>query len=639
MAGVDPWTLRAPRVDDNADAAQAFVVALDLIVRLGDQGQDGAQLTWNGIFDALARHWSVSYREAQRRDAVVTYSMAPRTICAAWREMRWAGFDVEAIWTLLVRPTGALTKLYTLRRKSGKGHALGRKVQLVEGQLLDDVRCAILSDGQYVRPDHRRLLLADDHAPPLPPRQEVYEEQPYETVTLGERSRRVLSLLESARVQFYVGRFRQDFEARPELAAWRPIYEQTSGIVPEVVDIRSRFFRAVNRRFHAADFWPEHVPGNLRPRWFGATPYPVEGFIDLDSRDQYGEPELARFEDEVPNTLVERDIASSQTQVLAVFLDLPDLEELACDPMQKFKVWLAQQLWALHERDAVLAPGYNGPDDERLVAFIKELWMRRNYGGKFGETVRDLAKDKHKATYGPGWSADVFKTGGVDHAGRLWDRFLASLPEWERAISQFLKVCQSIGREADWEYGITLDDPLDGSEIQWNPIRRAIARVATGKHHVEVLRPGVTWRRRDVEGRMIRRFSWRDPYVNTAKLANRVAPCLVHSMDAYFNALVLEDLHGRGVTQIVAVHDGWFVPETIVMGRGEEGEPMLGPGAQLLEHAIEHVGREWLEGIGGVYGWLADATLGTPHRRFAREIRQRWRRRIAEQRWPQFTAT
>jgi hypothetical protein len=76
-------------------------------------------------------------------------------------------------------------------------------------------------------------------------------------------------------------------------------------------------------------------------------------------------------------------ISSSQTQLLAAFLDLPALEALARRTDMKFKAWLARQLWALHERENVLA-GYAGPHDPRLVAFIKELWMRRNYGGKFG---------------------------------------------------------------------------------------------------------------------------------------------------------------------------------------------------------------------------------------------------------------
>jgi len=286
--------------------------------------------------------------------------------------------------------------------------------------------------------------------------------------------------------------------------------------------------------------------------------------------------------------------------------------------------------------------------------------MRRNYGGHFGTTVRDLAnpaKPENLATYGPGWNADVFKTDGVNHAEQHWLRFLDSLPEWERTVSKFLDACQLLGREADQDHGIRFDDPLDGAEIQWNPIRRAMDRVPTGKRHVEVLRPGVTIRRLAYDGSKdpklrrraiktgwqplsvgyVRQFLQRDPYVDSAKLANRVAPCVVHTLDAYFNALVLMDLHGEGERNVVAIHDSWFVPAIHL--DPESGFTWARPGAELVERSIRWAGQSWLEGIGSVYGWFVDATLGTPYRRFAREIRRAWYRRIADQRWPKFTAS
>jgi hypothetical protein len=44
LLAVDQNVFRAPRTSDNATAAQAFVVALDYLIRVGDQGRDGAQL-------------------------------------------------------------------------------------------------------------------------------------------------------------------------------------------------------------------------------------------------------------------------------------------------------------------------------------------------------------------------------------------------------------------------------------------------------------------------------------------------------------------------------------------------------------------------------------------------------------------
>jgi len=312
LVGVAPMTLRASRVQDEADAAQAFVVALDYLLSVGDSGPEGAQLLWNGVFDAVARHWSVSYRDAQQRGTPVSYYMDKvTTLPAAWQELRWAGFDLEAIWTRLLSRTGRLASLYTVGRTSGRGHARGHRVKLIEGQLLDDVRYAILRDPQYARPDRRRLLLADEEAPPLPARQAMSEERPYETVVLGERSRRVIARLESARSRFNVERFRQDYEARPD-PAWRVIYEQTAGLVPVrgFVEIKSRFFRALNRRFHAADFWPEHVSAEQRERWFVAEEIDEHFEVIDDERDRFIE-----VGDYYPNKFVERDISSSQTQI------------------------------------------------------------------------------------------------------------------------------------------------------------------------------------------------------------------------------------------------------------------------------------------------------------------------------------
>jgi hypothetical protein len=82
------------------------------------------------------------------------------------------------------------------------------------------------------------------------------------------------------------------------------------------VELRSRFFRAVNRRFHAADFGPEHVPDALRTRWFGLAPRLVQEPATM------GE---ALVRDQWASEFVERDISSFQTQLLAVFLNKPVL--------------------------------------------------------------------------------------------------------------------------------------------------------------------------------------------------------------------------------------------------------------------------------------------------------------------------
>ena len=118
LVGVNPSTLRTARdLGEDADrvAAQAFTVALDTVIMLGDRMLDeddeaGAQLTFNAAFDALARYWSLRYRAAQLRGATISYDMAEATLVGAggddggaWRELLVAGVNVEAIWDLLTR--------------------------------------------------------------------------------------------------------------------------------------------------------------------------------------------------------------------------------------------------------------------------------------------------------------------------------------------------------------------------------------------------------------------------------------------------------------------------------------------------------------------------------------------------------
>jgi hypothetical protein len=710
LVDVDPKTeLRMSKDSDGDTAARALVVALDYVISFGDQGTDGAQLTFTGLFGALAQYWSIAYRDAMSRGAMVPYDMAEETLTGrdgAWREVQAAGVNVEAIWELLNRqnaawvshagvPTWArvdphpgLSKLFALRRVRDLTHGRGSKVWLLGGRygstLVDDVRQEILGDAQYRRPVRLRLLLADDQTPALPTRQRVCEERPYDVVTQEKRSDDVIEILESARLRFHVARFREDCERDARLMqTFRPVYEQAAGFGDDIVAIRSRFFRALNRRFHAHDFWPEHVPGELRHRWFSPARIEVHGYIDD------GDGGNLFIEDELSTEFIERDVSSSQTQILSVFVGEPDLEALATSQTLKFKRYLAQKLWAFHQQEltcpcgsgdvhAPLASGYSGPNDERLVEFIKEIWMRRNYGGKLGKTVQDIAKASRKlagksSKYGPGWNANIRAKGGVRAATRYFEAFLRTLPPWIRTINTFLDACKHIGRHADPDQGVVLIDPLDGAEVRWNPIGRATKWVPAGSRHLGIRLPGGLAKINGCKREFVSR-PWR---VSTGKLSKRVAPCLVHMLDAYFNALVLEYLHYVGVHEIIAVHDAWFVPDYVDTLLQDDDYGALS-GAQVLGQAIEYVGQEWLSGVGrvpdpdkplrysmtdpdavigpglgrerlgppnekrpglgAVYNWFVESLKGSEYEDFAENIRARWQLRVAQRRWPQFIA-
>jgi len=44
-------------------------------------------------------------------------------------------------------------------------------------------------------------------------------------------------------------------------------------------------------------------------------------------------------------------------------------------------------------------------------------------------------------------------------------------------------------------------------------------------------------------------------------------------------------------------------------------------------------------GLRVVYDWFVESLKGSPYEAFAIEIRDRWRKRVAEKRWPRFTAS
>ena len=131
------------------------------------------------------------------------------------------------------------------------------------------MRDAILRDPQYERPVRLRLVQADDKVPELPTRQSFCEELPYDIVSPSPWAADMISMLEGARLRFYVEQFREDFEALDEwrkrqprphrvrygvlLTHWvgyerieqtvrslRPVYEQTAGLADLQRDERGR---------------------------------------------------------------------------------------------------------------------------------------------------------------------------------------------------------------------------------------------------------------------------------------------------------------------------------------------------------------------------------------------------------------
>jgi hypothetical protein len=124
--------------------------------------------------------------------------------------------------------------------------------------------------------------------------------------------------------------------------------------------------------------------------------------------------------------------------------------------------------------------------------------------------------------------------------------------------------------------------------------------------------------------------------VDRAELRRRIAPCLVHMLDAYFASLVIEQLAARGVRDFVSIHDGWLVPEYIRDLRRDGGWLR---GMTVLDDCLAAAGREWLQGLGVVYGRLGHYLANdTSYGEAVRGWEARWRARLDAGRWPTFAA-
>ena len=689
-------------------AKQSLVVALDCAITAGDRG---AMLTQNLLFDSLAKYWSIRYRRARLKGARTVYDMREETARKAWRELVIVGIRISMLWHIVTGEwsRAGINPLFTVTRTSGQGHARGWRVNVItDSQALHDFEDVLLADPLYRRRGVKQVIFAENWKPAKRQvRQRVCAERPYNVVNLGPASERVLTMLEQARLKFNVEVFRGDYETikrgnlelhpywQPDpldldlliemcrgrkrqafLSRFRRIYEQTNGIPLETKEeweqwgerpadagmrpepmsgyrwIRSRFFRAPNRRFHAANFWLENVPKVFRGRWFGVeTPARQVEVGSFDPDDPLETIDLG------PSwRLVNRDVSSSQTQILALLLGERELEAIATSTNPKFKEWLAQQLWALHEKTpgGLLADGYKGADDPRLVEFIKAHWMRRMYGGKWNRIIRDLGKDTD--AYGPGWRTSrglwarsvitqagkkkiVVAPSGIGEAEERAISFLTSLPPWVEAVEHFLTMCTYLAKDYDRKdgyatRGVIFHDPLDGvgakgATVRWHHAQRGKRRIEFGHYKIEVHPDG----KNDARLGFIPLPSGT---VNRKKLGQFIPPCLIHLLDAFFSGRVILGLRAEGVTDVIATHDCWFVPETF---RAEPGGPVLN-GRDVISHVVEEASTDWFENLKDVYDRLVhymgdDPTFGE----FVREIQARWEHRVQVRDWPHFTTS
>jgi hypothetical protein len=584
------------------------------------------------------------------------------------RELQLAGLNLAAICAGPT-PNGTVkTDLYTITRNTtmGSGGRLrpGRQIVVVEPGALGRFE-AVLGDCWSKRAA-ASVVEDDDDSNDVegnsPSRYKVLPEQQYEVVESGESARYVMAFLErGARVVLDVGAFREDLLIAKNRQAEliqdlrkRGVPTEPPRTKGEVTARRIAVYAAAKKRTsraalkwrrdtfalleehdrvsaHVRTFEPRDVQiaadatyievGTEVDRTTNRRFQPLSALLPSAVSDKSRAPwgySLRRhwFRGVTGEPLVEVDVSSSQTQILGFFLG----EERLDGVNKKFLAKLAWDLSRLRRSGFKFRPPlvpkdrYTGPDDPRLLALVKEAWMRTLYGSQPGQLA--MEQSDRPSELGQGW----------DHKNLT--RFLQAAPGW-KTVSTFLRACQSLGRLEDIRYGgITVHDPFDKVAARWHPAATKPKRlVARGKRtfsfEIDIPRYAPVNGEFRVDGR---------------KMKNCVAPRLIHMLDAALNGHVIgyvESLAPEDTTiTFVATHDAWTV------GRGDPSD-FFGTDEEFLEAMLYNAARDWFRSLEPVYDDLIrylgdDAEFGP----FVHEIKARWRRQLEECEvknvWPKF---
>jgi hypothetical protein len=403
------------------------------------------------------------------------------------------------------------------------------------------------------------------------------------------------------------------------LASMKAIGDQlrARGVDDEAdVEIKATFYKHRTRRFQAANVWPSEASSG--EELVAPVPPDVgESIVRLsewaaefhgtepgrrDAPTEYAIPQRVRWFKVLDPTLDAPwraargegglidlwglDVSGSQAQILAVAMGMRDAEDgLRNVP---FKQLVAQSALALHSTGKIQLPA-ELIDNAALLEENSKSAMKLLYGASLRSIVDSAARDPLK--FGPGLSLDTLKV--------LFDE-----TPIVRKLGVFLSVCEALGRSAcekDPTAGVTVMDPLDGMSFTWNPPRRRKQQIRSGAFKLYVKAPT------ERDG---------DYVVNALELVRRIAPGLIHMLDALFASIVVMLVNQAGVRDVVAVHDAFLVPESAWR--------------ELVE-ALHGAGAAWLPKLGPFYDVFERYLPATsPEGEIARQWRTRWDQRVQD---------
>jgi hypothetical protein len=408
------------------------------------------------------------------------------------------------------------------------------------------------------------------------------------------------------------------------------------------VEIKSTFFKHRTRRFQAVNVWPAEASsgeekvtlvegGNWEPYemmlsrpdldWDPDTMRLEPNDPDYIASDgiptKYIVPQRIRWfkvrnilsetisPPEPPENLSGLDVSGSQAQILAVVMGLRNLEEqLHRTP---FKKLVALSIRALQKQGKVRISRRLLGNDTKLENVAKGVGMPALYGGRASQIAAKLRRDPDR--YESGLDAASVKS-LFDHDPTL------------RQLRSFLDICEAVGHaayEASPTAGVMVEDPLDRVTFTWNPPRRVKVQIGSGAFKLYVYAPVL---------------HGNDPKVDEAKLVRRIAPGLIHMLDALYASIVVSKLNELGVRDVVAIHDAFLVP---VSARGYLSLAING-----ARPSIAGAGQPWLMRLRPFYEFFERyLPASTREGQIVRQWRERWEQRKADcvagkDTWPKF---
>jgi hypothetical protein len=171
------------------------------------------------------------------------------------------------------------------------------------------------------------------------------------------------------------------------------------------------------------------------------------------------------------------------------------------------------------------------------------------------------------------------------------------------SFERFLNYTAAIAKAVDSAKGFRFIDPVDGVEVVWHPVRFKQVPVSSDK---------------------VQLSTYLAQGLDRPRLARQLAPMLIHTLDSAFSGLVIEDLHQRGVKDIVALFDCWLVPKRQTGVLDEV----------IADRSETSASAQWLRMLGNIY----DALLAydVSDREWMETLKAAWQLRVDTKAWPNF---